>query len=270
LKKGNRNKEEKMRDFLSKNMGIIDFLNKYDSLNISFLDFYNIMPKISPRYYTVASSQNFHNGNKLEIVISLVDFMSNGTKKYGLTSKYFKNIHEKVGSGHITSRLTVRESSFRLPEDRRPLLMISTGTGIAPFICFLQEYHYSKISQKKDVNDLTLFFGSRNRDHDYIYEEDLKLFQENSVLKKIHLAFSRDKETKYYVQHKLMEEKDLIIDSILHQKCNVYICGGVSMGNDVIKTIQEIINTHQGKEKENKDILLELEKEKRLITELWG
>jgi sulfite reductase alpha subunit-like flavoprotein len=69
--------------------------------------------------------------------------------------------------------------------------MIATGTGIAPFISFFQEYYHRK-SLNYDVNDLTLFFGSKNRDYDYIYEEELNKFQQHSILTNIYLAFSRD------------------------------------------------------------------------------
>lgn len=43
-------KDNKMQEFLTKNYNIIDFLNLYDSINVPFLDFYNIMPKITVRY----------------------------------------------------------------------------------------------------------------------------------------------------------------------------------------------------------------------------
>jgi len=62
----------------------------------------------------------------------------------------------------------------------------------------------------------------------------------------------------------------MILDMIINQKSNIYICGGVSMGNEVLKVLQEILNTHCNKEKESKEILSQLDKEKRIITELWG
>ena len=50
--------------------------------------------------------------------------------------------------------------------------MISTGTGIAPFISFMQEYYFRQTTNLK-INDLTLFFGSKNRDSDFIFEEEI-------------------------------------------------------------------------------------------------
>jgi sulfite reductase alpha subunit-like flavoprotein len=123
-------KDSKLKEFLAKNYNIVDFLTLFDSINIPFLEFYTIMPKISvtcilikPRYYTVASSQNY-NKEKLEIAISLVDFESNGKQRLGLTSKYFKNLFDKnmFVAGTIANKITVRESSFRVPHDNRPVI----------------------------------------------------------------------------------------------------------------------------------------------------
>jgi sulfite reductase (NADPH) flavoprotein alpha-component len=69
--------------------------------------------------------------------------------------------------------------------------MFSTGTGVAPFISFLQETEYRKNLQK-DTNELILFFGSKNRDCDFIYEEEILSWKENGLLSGLYLAFSRD------------------------------------------------------------------------------
>jgi len=42
------------------------------------------------------------------------------------------------------------------------------------------------------------------------------------------------------------------------------------MGNDVLKMIQNILNNFYKDEKKSKEKMSELEKEKRIITELWG
>jgi sulfite reductase alpha subunit-like flavoprotein len=69
--------------------------------------------------------------------------------------------------------------------------MFSTGTGVAPFISFLQETEYRKNLQK-EINELILFFGSKNRESDFIYEEEILNWKEKEILSGLYLAFSRD------------------------------------------------------------------------------
>jgi hypothetical protein len=40
-------REGQLREFLSKNYNIVDFIGRFDSINIPFLEFYSIMPKIA-------------------------------------------------------------------------------------------------------------------------------------------------------------------------------------------------------------------------------
>lgn len=69
--------------------------------------------------------------------------------------------------------------------------MISTGTGIAPFISFFQEFETRKKNQL-NINRNYLFFGSRNRDSDFIYENDLINWQTQKIISELFLSFSRD------------------------------------------------------------------------------
>merc|ERR1719431_667155 len=67
----------------------------------------------------------------------------------------------------------VRRSQFRLPNrPQTPVIMIGPGTGLAPFRGFIQERAWQK-SQGKPVGPTVLYFGCRNKGHDYIYQEEL-------------------------------------------------------------------------------------------------
>ena len=182
-------REGKLKEFLNKNYNIVDFLTIYDSMIIPFEEFYGLMPKIAPRFYTVASSQELKK-DKMEIVISLVNFTSNNIQRYGISSRYYKELFEK----NILSQtnIIVRESLFRLPKDvSNPVLMIGTGTGVAPFISFMQQ-NYKLILDSKPYYKTYLYFGSKNKDSDFIYEEEIRDYINKSALKELKAAFSRD------------------------------------------------------------------------------
>lgn len=250
-------RDNKLNEFLAKNYNIVDFLAAYDSINLPFIEFYNLMPKIAPRFYTVASSPNYTKG-KFEIIISLLEWKGvNNQTKFGLTSNYYKNALMEQNSKQINTRIIVRESNFKLPKNLNdPMMFICTGTGIAPFISFFQEF-----SHNSHNGELTLLFGSKNKNYDFIYEEEINLFLEKQIIKKLYTAFSRDQETKFYVQDVISKSNEHI-DLILQNKnTTIYICGGVSMGSEVVSTLEKLYT---------KEFIKKLESENRLIKELWG
>lgn len=55
-------------------------------------------------------------------------------------------------------------------------MMVGPGTGLAPFIGFIQDRAYHK-EAGKDVGKTTLYFGCRKREEDFIYEEHLTKWQ---------------------------------------------------------------------------------------------
>ena len=42
------------------------------------------------------------------------------------------------------------------------------------------------------MGDNVLYFGCRNRNEDYIYEDELDNYQKDGTLNKVYVAFSRD------------------------------------------------------------------------------
>lgn len=93
-------------------------------------------------------------------------------------------------------------SMFCLPENlESSLILIGPGTGVSPFIGFLEERELLKESNK-DVKfgDVYLYFGCRNPKLDFIYEEDLNNFLAKGTLTKLFTAFSRVDSEHRYIQ----------------------------------------------------------------------
>ena len=65
-------------------------------------------------------------------------------------------------------------------------------------------------------------------------------YHSNGVINHLDLAWSRDQESKVYVQHKLLEQKQRFWTWISNG-ATVYVCGDATrMAKDVDATIQEI------------------------------
>lgn len=114
--------------------------------------------------------------------------------KLGQTSRYLNDIYKKMKESPesiLRSRIFIKDSLFMIPprENQVPIIMVGPGTGLAPFIGFLQEREVTR--EESDYGEAHLFFGCRRDDHDFIYREDILRYETQGHLTKLHLALSR-------------------------------------------------------------------------------
>jgi ferredoxin-NADP reductase len=167
------------------------------------------------RSYSIASAPNGTNSFELCIV-----------KKYdGKGTQY---LFEKIEVG---SELTFKgpDGSFVLPENKLPdhdLVMICTGTGIAPFRSFLQFIE----KQHLPHNHIDLIYGARYKS-DILYGSELELYTSTIKNFSYNIALSREAEwpNKGYVHH-LYETKykDNFENKLF------YLCGWSAMVDEAI------------------------------------
>ena len=110
-------------------------------------------------------------------------------------------------------------AQFKMPNDPNvPVLMISAGSGIAPFRAFWQQRmlrHYPKTSA-------WLYFGCRDVTENMFSDETQKFVQRR-------VAFSRiDKNRKEYVQDLIEQDCAQVYDLIANHQAHLYICGKVN------------------------------------------
>jgi sulfite reductase (NADPH) flavoprotein alpha-component len=155
---------------------------------------------------------------------------------------------------------------FRVPEDNTvPMIMVGPGTGIAPFRAFLQERQ-----ARQAIGKNWLFFGDRNADTDFIYQDELNAFKEQGVLTRLELAFSRDQEDKIYVQDK-MREHGAELFAWLVEGGYFFVCGDAyRMAKDVDNALHQLIATHGNlSEQQALDYVNQLKKEKRYVRDVY-
>ena len=140
---------------------------------------------IKPRYYTIASSSLAY-PEDLTIAISLsrfeVTLPDTGAKimRDGLVSGYLEQIYKKHmaagGQGEIaeTTRCFVKDSTFSMPATHDvPIIMVGPGTGVVPFIGFMQEREKTKTDNGTELGAAHLYFGCRQHDNDFIYRDEM-------------------------------------------------------------------------------------------------
>uniref|UniRef100_A0AAY4D6I1 NADPH--hemoprotein reductase n=1 Tax=Denticeps clupeoides TaxID=299321 RepID=A0AAY4D6I1_9TELE len=190
-----------------------------------------LLPRLQARYYSIASS------SKVPRPASLV---ARCTQTASTSAPSWWNAGN---NGHkATVPMYVRKSQFRLPfKASSPVIMVGPGTGIAPFMGFIQERGWLK-EQGKDVGETTMYFGCRHKAEDFLYQEELENFEKTGVLTKLNVAFSRDQAHKViYVQHILKKNKEELWRQIHTDNAHIYICGDArNMARDVQNAFYEI------------------------------
>lgn len=250
--------KDQLRTFLA-DTDPLGLLKEYGSTKLPLQALCDQFAPLLPRFYSVASSKCAQK-ETLDLTVALYTWMQGEEKRYGVASHFLCNLAEL---NQTAVPLFVQPAHhFRLPQDHSAdIIMIGPGTGIAPFRAFMQErqHHGAK-------GNHWLFFGERNRESDYFYEEEWK-GHENL---KVHTAFSRDQEEKIYVQHRILENGAELYEW-LQGGAHLYLCGDAKeMAKDVEKNLHQIICTHgQKTELEAKEYLKGLKKSGHYLLDVY-
>ncbi|KAJ8342848.1 hypothetical protein SKAU_G00327760 [Synaphobranchus kaupii] len=232
---------------LDSRRNILAILEDMPSLRPPIDHLCELMPRLQARYYSIASSSKVH-ANTIHICAVVVEYETKtGRTNKGVATNWLKN-KVVTDNGHkSTVPMYVRKSQFRLPfKSSNPVIMIGPGTGIAPFMGFIQERGLLK-EQGKEVGETVLFYGCRHRGEDFLYQEELEEFEKAGVLTQLNVAFSRDQEHKVYVQHLLKQNKEHLWKLIHSENAHIYICGDArNMARDVQTAFYEIAEEEGG------------------------
>ena len=222
--------------------GLIDLLYEFPEVLRDPADLVAMLPKLSPRLYSISSSPAAHAG-EIHTTVAVVRYRSHNRERGGVCSTMFAD------RSQTECRLPIYiqpNSKFRLPKDSdRPIIMIGPGTGIAPFRGFLHERRTLGASGKN-----WLFFGERSAATDFLYREELESMQKDNFLTRLDLAFSRDQDHKIYVQDKMFEQAPLFWSWLQDGAC-VYVCGDATrMAKDVDAMLHTIVEQQGGLNRE--------------------
>lgn len=241
---------------------ILDILNLEPKAEVSPEDFIGLLRPLQPRAYSISSSPKMHPG-QVHLTISSVKWENSKRLHEGVCSNFLAN--SEVSTSKVGIFVT-QNTSFRLPkDDTAPVIMIGPGTGLAPFRAFLEERKF-----RKAVGKNWLFFGDQTRKNDFIYEDEIKHFEDSGLLTKLDLAFSRDQKNKIYVQHKMLEAASEFFNW-LKAGAYIYVCGDATyMAKDVDKALFDIIKQEGNySDSQAKNYVDEIKREKRYLRDVY-
>jgi sulfite reductase (NADPH) flavoprotein alpha-component len=212
-----------------------------------------MLPKLTPRLYSISSSPVAHPG-RISTTVSVVRYRTHNRDRGGVCSTL---LADRVNTGDRLPLYVQPNKKFRLPVDRSaPIIMIGPGTGIAPFRAFLHERRATGATGRN-----WLFFGERSAATDFLYREEIETMRSDGHLTQLDTAFSRDQEQKIYVQD-LMLQHAKVFWSWLRDGAFLYVCGDASrMAKDVDKTLHRIVEQRGGMSPDDAEAFIQAIKE---------
>ncbi|NXA52056.1 MTRR reductase, partial [Nothocercus julius] len=252
------------------------------------------LPKLQPRSYSVSSSNLFQPG-KMCFVFNIVEFPAcpfRLASRKGVCTGWLaelvepllhanKSIQGAKGGNPSTEKISIFARSscaFHLPADPSiPFMMVGPGTGISPFIGFLQ--HRQKLREEnKDwrFGETWLFFGCRHQDRDYLFKQ-LRCFLESGTLTHLKVCFSRDLPAAEvappkYVQDMVRLYAKEVARILLKEGGYFYVCGDKKhMADGVSDAVVDILSMEMGADKlEAMKVLAALREAKRYLQDVWS
>ena len=197
----------------------IDLLTDFPGAVKNPQELFNVLQRLVPRLYSIASSQRAHAG-VAETSIRVVRYESHGRERQGVCSG---QLGERTPTGTKLPVFLHANQNFRLPEDGSvPVIMVGPGTGVAPFRAFLEERQATGAT-----GDNWLFFGDQHEATDFLYREQFQAMVAGGTLTRLDLAFSRDQKEKIYVQDR-MREHAAELYAWIERGAYFYVCGDAS------------------------------------------
>ncbi|ROR28936.1 sulfite reductase (NADPH) flavoprotein alpha-component [Curtobacterium sp. JUb34] len=224
-----------------------------------------LLPNLRPlqaRQYSISSSPLAH-PDRIHLTIASVRYGDPHRMYAGVASTF---LADRVAPDGTVDVYLQPNASFGVPADESaPMIMIGPGTGIAPFRGFLHERAAAGATGRN-----WLFFGDQHRDTDFVYQDELTELQEQGVLNRLDLAFSRDQAEKVYVQTR-MREQSAELFAWLEDGGHVYVCGDASrMAKDVEAALLDVIRTGRGRDEDDAlSYLADLRRTKRYVRDVY-
>lgn len=221
----------------------------------------DILPEQSPRAYSIASC-GVCEPNRVHLCVREVNYQHDNKHYVGTGSHFLA-----TATPDTPVAVFVRANAhFHLPANTsKPIIMIGAGTGIAPYMGFLQARE-----QQNQRSVAYLFFGERHRQGDFLYESKLNNYLQKQYLSGLFAAFSRDGEAKIYVQKRLYEQSQLVWQ-LLSQGAVIYVCGSKdNLGKAIDTTLRTIAHEVGGLSDSDVDAFFyQLELDKRYRRDLY-
>ncbi len=196
------------------------------------------------RLYSIASTRHGDdfNGNTVSLCVRQLQYEKDGETINGVCSTYLCDI--KPGDKVKITGPVGKEMLLPDEEDAN-IVMLATGTGIAPMRAYLRRMFEptEKEKNKWSFKGKAWLFMGAPKSANLLYEEDLQRYiAENPDNFKYTKAISREQQNtkggRMYIQDRVLESANELFNMIEDEKTHIYLCGlkGMEPGIDEAMT----------------------------------
>ncbi|KAJ5056052.1 cytochrome P450 [Bipolaris maydis] len=269
---------EKYRsEVLNKRISVLDLLHIFPDVKISLANFLSLLTPIRPRAYSFSSSPDWKPGfatltytvvGSAKSLPTLQPMEPNDPfqdpnggltedcipfKRGGLASTYLSTL-----TANNSLYISLHPASPNFSQDQPvslPVIMVAAGTGIAPFLAFLQDRKITasaasrsleQAGKRKNFPKTILFYGCRGPALDSLYAKEIAAFEADGLVE-VRRAFSRDHEAAAaeaagckYIHERLADSKNDIVE-IWKAGGRVLVCGGKNVANSAYDVLGPLL-----------------------------
>lgn len=190
------------------------------------------------RAYSIASDRDGEIAGTREMALTVKRVIDEweGKPYHGVCSNYLSDLEP----GATVRCIGPIGEQFLMPQDPASrIMMICTGTGIAPMRSFIQRQQ--RLSEAP-ANPMQLFYGGRTPAEMGYYQELLDM---PSSLLTTYMAVSRSADhPRRYVQDLLLEHAEAVADFLRDANGHIFVCGLLGMEQGVVNAFASICDQH--------------------------
>ncbi len=202
------------------------------------------------RLYSIASTRHGDNleDNTVSLCVRKLEYEDPETKEHveGTCSSFLCNLNP----GDDVSIMGPVGKEMLLPDDEDAnVIMIATGTGIAPFRAYLWRM-FLEGDKNPDYNykgKAWLFFGIPKTEN-ILYKEQLEEMASKHDNFRMDYAISREQKNseggRMYIQHRIAEHADELWEMMQNPKTHTYICGLKGMEGGIDEALSAAAAKH--------------------------
>ncbi|MGW2466922.1 bifunctional cytochrome P450/NADPH--P450 reductase [Streptomyces bauhiniae] len=219
---------------------VLDLLERYRACELPFEGFLELLPVLRPRHYSISSSAAAQPG-EVDLMVSLLAAPHRGGEGTfrGIGSHYVQTIE---AGDTVRARVLPCSESFRLPEDTSvPVILVSAGTGLAPFRGAVLDRHHTG-----STGTLLCYFGCDHPDVDYLHQDEFEAAEAAGAVSMRPTFMHAPVDGARFVQDRIARESDEVW-AALEAGGRVYICGdGRRMAPAVREAFMAVHREHTG------------------------